>query len=110
MYGGCWPRSRSQRRRWYITAAAKACRPTCCPVRRPAAGAGPLLVEQLTVRELQVLALLGEPLSPKEIARTLDISHGTMKRHVANIYGKLDVTTRWDAVAQAKALGLLATG
>jgi LuxR family maltose regulon positive regulatory protein len=69
-----------------------------------------LLVEQLTVRELQVLALLGEPLSPKEIARTLDISHGTMKRHVANIYGKLDVTTRWDAVAQAKALGLLVTG
>ena len=30
-----------------------------------------------------------------------------MKRHVANIYGKLDVTRRWDAVAQAKALGLL---
>ena len=67
-------------------------------------------MEQLTQRELQVLALLGEPLSPKEIARKLDISHGTLKRHVANVYGKLDVTTRWDAVAQAKALGLLPTG
>ena len=72
--------------------------------------AGRSLVEQLTPREREVLALLGEPLSPKEIARKLDISHGTMKRHVANIYGKLGVTTRWDAVAQAKALRLLPTG
>jgi LuxR family maltose regulon positive regulatory protein len=71
---------------------------------------GPLLVEPLTPRELEVLALLGEPLSPKEIARKLDISYGTLKRHVANVYGKLGVTTRWDAVAQAKALRLLPTG
>jgi LuxR family transcriptional regulator, maltose regulon positive regulatory protein len=75
-----------------------------------AAAAMTVLAEQLTPRELQVLALLCEPLSPKEIALKLDISHATMKRHVANIYGKLGVTTRWDAVAQSKALGLLPPG
>ena len=64
-------------------------------------------VEQLTARELQVLALLREPLSSKELAAKLDVSHATLKRHVANIYGKLGVTRRWDAVAQAKAIGLL---
>ena len=67
--------------------------------------AGP--VEPLTPRELQVLALLREPLSSKELAAKLDVSHATLKRHVANIYGKLHVTRRWDAVAQAQALGLL---
>ena len=72
--------------------------------------ASPVLVEPLTPRELEVLALLGEPFSPKEIARKLDISHGTLKRHVANVYGKLGVTTRWDAVAQAKVLHLLPSG
>ena len=84
---------------------------TPAPAGEQAAPAGELLlVEPLTPRELEVLALLGEPLSPKEIARKLDISHGTLKRHVANVYGKLGVTTRWDAVAQAKALRLLPTG
>jgi LuxR family transcriptional regulator, maltose regulon positive regulatory protein len=83
------------------------------PKRVPATGetiapeAGPL--EQLTPRELQVLALLPEPLSSKELARKLNMSHATLKRHVANIYGKLSVTRRWDAVARAKALGLLAS-
>ena len=66
------------------------------------------LVELLTPRELQVLALLPEPLSSQELARKLDISHATLKRHMANIYGKLGVTRRWDAVAQAKVLGLIA--
>ena len=75
------------------------------PVPVPVTSAG--LVEPLTQRELQVLALLGEPLSSKELAAKLGVSHATLKRHVANIYGKLGVTRRWDAVAQAKALGLI---
>ena len=76
------------------------------PVAASVSAAG--LVEPLTQRELQVLALLQEPLSSKELAAKLDVSHATLKRHVANIYGKLGVTRRWDAVAQAQALGLIA--
>lgn len=51
--------------------------------------------------------LLREPLSGKEIARKLFITTATLKRHTANIYGKLDVHGRWDAVAVAEALGIL---
>ncbi len=60
--------------------------------------------EPLTRRELQVLTLMGEPLSLKEIAHRLGISYATVKRHTINIYGKLNVNTRWDAVAQGQAL------
>ena len=42
-----------------------------------------------------------------EIAKTLFISPTTFKRHSANIYGKLGVHNRWDAVAAAEALGVL---
>ncbi len=64
--------------------------------------------EALTERELEILAMLGEPLSTKEIAHSFDISPLTVKRHIANLYAKLDVHSRWDAVARAKVLGLLA--
>jgi LuxR family maltose regulon positive regulatory protein len=78
------------------------------PRRRPEAG-GPALVESLTARELEVLTMLREPLWPKEIARRLDISYLTVKRHTVNIYGKLGVNTRWDAVSRAVELGLLSS-
>jgi LuxR family maltose regulon positive regulatory protein len=65
------------------------------------------LVEPLTMREREVLALLREPLSGKEIAHRLYISPATFKRHSSNIYGKLGVHSRWDAVAMAESLGLL---
>lgn len=65
------------------------------------------LVEPLTMREREILLLLREPLSGKEIAKTLFISPTTFKRHSANIYGKLGVHNRWDAVAAAEALGVL---
>ncbi|MFZ2362175.1 MAG: helix-turn-helix transcriptional regulator [Anaerolineae bacterium] len=59
------------------------------------------------MREREILLLLREPLSGKEIAKTLFISPTTFKRHSANIYGKLGVHNRWDAVAAADALGVL---
>ena len=52
------------------------------------------LVEPLTGRELEVLALLRERLSNKEIAHKLGLSPTTVKRHTANLYGKLDVNRR----------------
>jgi LuxR family maltose regulon positive regulatory protein len=48
-------------------------------------------------------------LSTKEIAARLYISYTTVKRHITNLYGKLGVNRRWDAVARAVELGLLPT-
>ncbi|MFN8380016.1 MAG: LuxR C-terminal-related transcriptional regulator [Anaerolineae bacterium] len=63
--------------------------------------------EPLTAREVDVLMLMRERLSDKEIATRLSISVGTVKRHSANLYGKLGVNKRWDAVSRAEELGIL---
>jgi ATP/maltotriose-dependent transcriptional regulator MalT len=65
------------------------------------------LVEPLTDREREVLALLAQRLSNKEIAQALIISPQTVKRHTINVYQKLQVNGRRDAVARAISLGLL---
>jgi LuxR family maltose regulon positive regulatory protein len=65
------------------------------------------LVEPLTTRELEVLRLIADGASNDEIARRLIISLGTVKKHVANIFGKLATQSRTRAVAQARALKLL---
>lgn len=65
------------------------------------------LVEPLTDRELEILALLAQRLTAKEIAQALVISPMTVKRHASNIYGKLQVNGRREAVAKATRLGLL---
>jgi LuxR family maltose regulon positive regulatory protein len=71
-----------------------------------AAGGGPL-VEPLTRRELEVLRLVAAGLKNQEIADRLVISVATVKRHITNIYGKLGVSRRIQAVARAQELGLL---
>ena len=65
------------------------------------------LAEPLTRRELEVLTLLRGPSSIKEIAQKLNISYATAKGHTINIYGKLGVNRRWDAVARAEELNIL---
>jgi LuxR family maltose regulon positive regulatory protein len=65
------------------------------------------LVEPLTDRELEVLALLRERLSNKEIAHRLCLSPMTVKRYTVNLYEKLGVNKRWDAVIKAEGLGIL---
>jgi LuxR family maltose regulon positive regulatory protein len=72
-----------------------------------APGAPPSLLEPLTPREMDVLALLGQHLTNKEIAEALVISPGTVKTHTLNIYRKLDVHRRQQAVARAKGLNIL---
>lgn len=68
------------------------------------------LVETLTNREMEVLQLLARRLSAKEIAQQLVISDRTVKRHTANIYGKLGVNDRRQAVRVAGDLGILRPG
>jgi LuxR family maltose regulon positive regulatory protein len=64
-------------------------------------------VVSLTWRELDVLHLMDGRHTNKEIARLLSIAEETVKKHAVNIYGKLQVTGRRDAVARAYAIGLL---
>jgi DNA-binding CsgD family transcriptional regulator len=61
----------------------------------------------LTPREHQVLRLLAEGQSDKEIGETLFISHRTVMGHVANLLAKLDVPSRSAAAHVADRLGLL---
>ncbi len=65
------------------------------------------LIDPLTNREHEVLALLARQLSNKEIAARLVITPGTVKQHTHHIYQKLNVRTRWQAVTSAEALGIL---
>jgi len=65
------------------------------------------LVEPLSEREIELLSLIADGLSNREIARKLIIAVGTVKAHTASIYGKLDVHSRTQAVARARELGLL---
>ena len=66
-----------------------------------------VLAEPLTEREIEVLALLAQGHSNKTIARKLVLTEGTVKAHAHNIYAKLAVSTRGEAVARARTLGIL---
>jgi LuxR family maltose regulon positive regulatory protein len=65
-------------------------------------------VEALSDRELAVLRLLPTDLSQREIAARLYVSFNTVKTHTRNIFRKLDVSTRPEAVRRGRALGLIA--
>jgi LuxR family maltose regulon positive regulatory protein len=65
------------------------------------------LVEPLSPRELEILRLIAEGHSNQAIADTLIIAVSTVKRHVNNIYGKLDVRSRTQALLRARELKLL---
>jgi LuxR family maltose regulon positive regulatory protein len=71
-----------------------------------AQGTSASLVEPLTPRELDVLALLAQGLTNKEIAQRLVISHGTVRQHAYNLYQKLQVNSRQQAVMKAADLGI----
>jgi LuxR family maltose regulon positive regulatory protein len=78
----------------------------------PASGDGlrktaPELVEPLTDRELEVLALIDTGATNQEIAQELVISVYTVKKHVSNLLGKLEVDNRREAARRARAIGLL---
>ncbi len=65
------------------------------------------LVEPLSTRELEVLQMIANGYSNQEIAESLIVSLNTVKKHTSNIYGKLGVSKRTQAVARAQRLGIL---
>jgi LuxR family maltose regulon positive regulatory protein len=65
------------------------------------------LIEPLSEREIEVLQIIADGLTNQEIASRLYLSLNTVKVHTRNIYGKLDVNNRTQAVAKARDLGIL---
>ena len=65
------------------------------------------LIEPLSEREIEVLQLIAEGLTNREIAARLFLSVNTVKVHSRNIYGKLGAHNRTEAAAKAQALGIL---
>ena len=64
-------------------------------------------VEPLTRREREVLALLAEGLTSPEIAERLTLATSSVKSHLQHVYGKLGASSKREAVARARELGLL---
>jgi LuxR family maltose regulon positive regulatory protein len=67
----------------------------------------PFINETLSRREIDIITLLAQRLRNREIAEKLFISPLTVKKHAMNIYRKLNVNSRQNAVEKAKALGIL---
>jgi DNA-binding NarL/FixJ family response regulator len=65
------------------------------------------IVNPLSVREVEIIHLVSEGLSNREIADHLVISEGTVKNHLTNILSKLEVRDRLQATIKAKELGIL---
>jgi DNA-binding CsgD family transcriptional regulator len=63
-------------------------------------------LDALSPREREVLRLLADGLSNKELARALNVSENTIKTHLANLYAKLGTRNRVQALARAQALGV----
>ncbi len=96
LFVASWPRSlrpRSKPRRAISRSESRA--------------ANAALIEPLSRRELEVLVLLREHLTNREIAKQLCLSTTTVKRHTVNLYGKLGVNSRRDAVVKAESLKIL---
>jgi DNA-binding NarL/FixJ family response regulator len=65
------------------------------------------LIESLSERELEILRLIAQGASNREIAGALFLAEGTIKNHVTNILGKLEVRDRTKAALKAKDIGLI---
>jgi LuxR family maltose regulon positive regulatory protein len=68
---------------------------------------GDILIEPLTERELQVLRLIAQGLSNRQISERLFLALDTVKGHNRRIFDKLQVSRRTEAIARARELGLL---
>ncbi len=91
---------------WRAGREEEAPRPSA-PTAGPCGGPALPLIEPLSNRELEVVGLIAAGLTNREIAQELVIAVGTVKRHTNNIYGKLGVQNRTQAVARVREFGLL---
>jgi DNA-binding NarL/FixJ family response regulator len=66
-----------------------------------------LIAEQLTVREVEILSLVIEGLTNRQIAARLNLSAGTVRNHLGRLFPKLDVADRTQAAVRAVELGLI---
>jgi len=73
----------------------------------PASPISSALIEPLSERELEVLHLIVGGATNQEIAQALFITVNTVKKHVSNIFGKLGVSRRPQAIARARELGFI---
>ena len=83
------------------------CGETCVPVHLAAKLAQRVSGESLSEREIDVLKLMAQGKSNKEIGSALFISEGTVKSHVKGIFAKMNVISRTEAVASATRRGLI---
>ncbi len=91
----------------YLAALLRACgEADAVPPQRRAAAAVPGLVEQLTARELEILALLAAGTPNSRIAEELVVTLDTVKKHVTHVLGKLGAANRTEAAARARQLSL----
>lgn len=74
---------------------------------KPPESGNDALAEPLSQRELEVLELINQGLANKEIATRMTVAPATVKAHIRNLYGKLGVSRRTEALARARELGLL---
>ena len=77
------------------------------PVKGSPVPAYSVISEPLSDREVEVLGLIAEGYSNDEIGKRLYIAMSTVKRHINNIYGKLGVKNRTQAIKTARKIGLL---
>jgi predicted ATPase/DNA-binding CsgD family transcriptional regulator len=77
------------------------------PANPPAVPPAATLIDPLTERELEVLHLLAQGLTNRQIADRLTVVLGTVKAHNNSIYGKLGVSNRVQALTRARELGLI---
>jgi LuxR family maltose regulon positive regulatory protein len=70
-------------------------------------GSAQPLIEPLSERELEILALVADGLSNRQISERLYLALSTVKGHNRNIFDKLQVKRRTEAVARARELGLI---
>lgn len=76
-------------------------------IARMAARTNEAIIEPLTERELQILALTGKGFTNKAIGVQLSISDRTVQNHLANIFQKLNAESRTEAVMRAVSMGLI---